>query len=334
MNTLNFRKLSLVIAVILLLLASLLACQPDKAGPVPTLTATATPGPAVTSTPTIILPTATPTGIPSATFTPTATSTVVPTEAPTATFTPMATPTEVPTETPTATEEPTLPASARYQPAFGINYAHPEKYLAQGEQSHISDLTALDSLRRGEQSMAHLGDIYRWLKREFTPYRAGGKTIGVVTVDELLAERRLGGCHDHGLVYAAVARELGYPALMTRTASIAWVKRFQAGEQGPHVGHVFVEVFLDGKWVLIDSTNGWYLEDGYDPADPVIPLKGRIAGSNDETFGFYVERKGIDTWAFGIHSPAESTQAMDALASQLNLRAIAYPQYAFKRFAK
>jgi hypothetical protein len=268
----------------------------------------------------------------------TPTSTEVPTAPLPATFTPTATPTEIPTETPmdtpTATREPTATASARYQPAFGIDYTHPEKYLAQGEQSRISDPTVLDLLRRDEQSMAHLGDIYRWLKREFTPYRAGGKTIGVVTVDQLLAERRLGGCHDHGLVYAAAARELGYPALMTRTASIAWVKRFQAGEQGPHVGHVFVEVFLDGKWVLIDSTNGWYLEDGYDPADPVIPLKGQIAGSNDETFGFYVERKGTDTWAFGIHSPAESTQAMDAFASQLNLGAIAYPQYAFQHFRK
>lgn len=316
----------IVIAIVLFLLASPLACQPGKAGSIPPPTATATPGPTATTTPTIILPLAT------------LTSTQVPTEAPTATFTPTATPTEIPTETPTdaltATREPTATASARYQPAFGMDYAHPEKYLVQGEQSHISDPTVLDSLRRGEQSMTHLGDIYRWLKREFTPYRAGGKTIGVVTVDELLAERRLGGCHDHGLVYAAVARELGYPALMARTVSIAWVKRFQAGEQGPHVGHVFVEVFLDGKWVLIDSTNGWYLEDGYDPADPVIPLKGRIAGSNDETFGFYVERKGIDTWAFGIHSPAESTQAMDALASQLNLGAIAYPQYAFQRFRK
>jgi hypothetical protein len=316
----------IVIAIVLFLLASLLACQPGKAGPMLTLTATATPGPTATATPTIIPPTATPT------------STEVPTEPLPTTFTPTATPTEIrtetPTDTPTATGEPTATASVRYQPAFGINYTYPEKYLAQGEQSHISDLTALDSLRRGEQSMAHLGDIYRWLKHEFTPYRAGGKTIGVVTVDELLAERRLGGCHDHGLVYAAVARELGYPALMARTTSIAWVKRFQAGEQGPHVGHVFVEVFLDGKWVLIDSTNGWYLEDGYDPADPVIPLKGQIAGSNDETFGFYVERKGTDTWAFGIHSPSESTQAMDALASQLDLGVIAYPQYAFQRFRK
>jgi hypothetical protein len=192
----------------------------------------------------------------------------------------------------------------------------------------------LDGLRAEEQSVAHLGVIYRWLKREFTAYAAHGRTIGVVTVDQLLTERQLGGCHDHGLVYAAVARELSYPALMVRTVSIAWVEQFQAGEKGPHVGHVFVEVYLKGKWVLIDSTNGWYVEEGYDPGDSAIPLRGPIAGSSEEIYGFYVERKGIDTWGFGIHDPAESTQAMDEFAWQLDPKSIVYPEYRFQRFAK
>ena len=154
----------------------------------------------------------------------------------------------------------------------------------------------------------------------------------MVTVDELLVERRLGGCHDHGLVYSAVARELGYPAVMTETVSIAWVKQFQDGEAGTHIGHVFVEVYIEGKWVLIDSTNGYYIEDGYDTANPVIPLEGQIAGSNEEIYVFYVGRKGIDTWDFGIHSLDENNQAMDTLASQLNLDEIEYPQYDFKRY--
>ena len=247
---------------------------------------------------------------------------------------PTQTPTSTPSPTPVPTSTPTPMPTIAYQVAFDIDYAHPEQYLAQGEQSQISDPAVLDSLRSDEQSLAHLGDIYRWLKREFEAYRAGGQTIGVVTVDQLLAERRLGGCHDHGLVYAAVARELGYPAVMVRTVSIAWVEGFQAGEEGPHVGHVFVEVYLDGKWVLIDSTNGWYVEDGYDPTDPVIPLKGSIAGSSEEIYGFYVERKGLDTWDFGIHSPTESTQAMDELGGRLDLTGIVYPDYEFQRFSK
>jgi hypothetical protein len=283
----------------------------------------------VATPPTIVTPTATASRTPTVTTTPTNTATPTATPAATSTETPTPTDTPVPTDTPTQGTE-----KVDYQPAFGIDYTQPEQYLGQGEQSTISDPTIVDPLRAEEQSLDHLGDIYRWLKNEFTAYAAGGKTIGVVTVDDLLADRRLGGCHDHGLVYAAVVRELGYPAIMVRTDSIVWVEQFQAGEKGPHVGHVFVEVYLKGKWVLVDSTNGWYLKDGYDPADPVIPLKGRIAGSSNEIYGFYVERKGIDTWAFGIHSPRESIQAMDEFARQLSLETIAYPEYRFQRFSR
>jgi transglutaminase-like putative cysteine protease len=301
-----------------------------RLSPTPTPMPTDTPLPTETPALSVLAtPTAMATNTPS--IAPTPTDTATPTE--TATSTPTVAPTPTHTATPTNTPTPER-VSADYRLAFGMDYTHPEQYLAQGEQSQISDPTVLDLLRAKERSLAHLGDIYRWLKSEFTAYSAGGRTIGVVTVDQLLAERRLGGCHDHALVYAAVARELGYPALMVRTNSIAWVEQFQAGEQGPHIGHVFVEVYLDGQWVLIDPTNGWYVEDGYDPADPVIPLKGPIAGSSDEIYGFYVERKGIDIWAFGIHSPAESTQAMDDFARQLDLETIMYPEYTFQRFAR
>jgi hypothetical protein len=116
--------------------------------------------------------------------------------------------------------------------------------LAQGEQTHLSNPSIVNSLRRKEQSIAHLGEIYFWIKREFTTWSAGGKTIGAITTDQLLAERRLGGCHDWGLVYASVARELGYPVVTIDTASITWAKQFQSGQKGAYVGHVFVKCSL------------------------------------------------------------------------------------------
>jgi hypothetical protein len=286
---------------------------------------TQSPLPSNTPPPTL-KPTTVPTNTPLPTSTPLPTPTPTPTEEPSPTNTPSPAPTSTPTYTPT-------PEKIEYQAAFGIDYSLPDQYLSQGEQSQIAEPAMLDGLRAQEQSLAHLRSIYRWLKDDFEAYSAGGKTIGVVTVDQLLADRRLGGCHDYGLVYAAVARELGYPAVMARANSLAWVERFQAGEQGPKIGHVFVEVYLNDKWVLVDSTNGWYVEDGYDPADPVIPLTGGIAGSSEETHGFYIERKGIDIWAFGIHSPAESSQAMEAFARELDLDTVVYPEYLFQHFS-
>jgi len=225
------------------------------------------------------------------------------------------------------------PSSSRYQTAFGIDYAQPEKYLAQGEQSQISNPAVLDSLRGREKSLAHLGEIYQWLHRRFTSYSAGGATIGKATVDQLLASRRLGGCHDYALVYGAVARELGYPALMVDTANVEWIKRFQKGEQGPHVGHVFVEVFLIDKWVLVDPTGGPYVENGYDPTKPAF----REAGGGDyggASNGYYAMWKGIDTRACGVHSNEDNTHAMDSFARQVDVTTVTYLAYVWKVFAR
>jgi hypothetical protein len=221
-----------------------------------------------------------------------------------------------------------------YSPAFGIDYRHPQTYLEPGEQSRISDSTQLDELRAEEQSLTHLGDICRWLKREFEVYRARGTTIGVATVDQLLADRRLGGCHDSALVYAAVAREVGYPAVIADTASIPWIEKRQAHEASEHVGHVFVEVFLLDEWVLIDPSNGWYVEHGYRPGNPVIPVTIGPASLNPDIYGCYVLCKGSDSWATGIHSLADLTEAMDTLASQLDLQIIEYPKYTVQRFVR
>jgi hypothetical protein len=266
--------------------------------------------------------TAPPTLTPQSTYTPLSTST------PSPTFTPLPRPTPIPTPSRAPTEIPTK----RYSIGFGIDYGHPEKYLAQGEQTHLSNPSIVNSLRRKEQSIAHLGEIYFWIKREFTTWSAGGKTIGAITTDQLLAERRLGGCHDWGLVYASVARELGYPVVTIDAVSITWAKQFQSGQKGAYVGHVFVEVFVEGKWVLVDSTNNWYVENGYDPTNPIIPLQGGIAGSNEEMLGFYVMRKGIDTWSYGIRSVHELNRLMEDSARSLKIETLQYPSYNFQRF--
>ena len=233
---------------------------------------------------------------------------------------------------PAPSRPPTALLGQPYRAAFGIDYGQPAKYLAPGEQTRIADPAVISALRQEKQSIAHLGEIYFWIKRQFTTWPAGGQTIGRVTVEQLLAERRLGGCHDWGLVYAAVARQLGYPAVLVDTASIAWARQFQAGEKGPYVGHVFVEVFVAGQWVLVDSTNNWYVSAGYDPANPIIPLRGGIAGPAAETYGFYVLRKGSDSWGYGVRNATELHRLMADSARQLQTETIVYPQYTFQRF--
>lgn len=221
-----------------------------------------------------------------------------------------------------------------YSTAFGIDYSHPERYLSQGEQCQISDKKFLDDFQTDTKGIEQLGSVYRWLKDEFDSYSAGGKTIGKVTVDGLLEQKVMSGCDDYALVFCAVARELGYPSTLVRSSSIVWIKDFKVrgDDARPRIGHIFVEVYLDNKWILIDPTNGWYLDEDYDPSDAVIPLKGNIAGQTEETYGFYVERKGIDIWDMGIYGQDDSAESMDEIARKIDPGTLVYPDYDFKRF--
>ncbi len=304
------------IAAALIVFTFLAACSTAPSAtplPAPTQTlqaATTVPTPSITPVP----PTST--AFPSATLSP----------RPSPASTQVATATAVPSPTPTE------PASKRYASAFGIDYGSPEKYLKPGDQTGLPDPAVMGVLRGKPQSIAHLGEIWRWMRKEFKTWAAGGSTIGRVTTEQLLAERRLGGCHDWGLVYAAFARALGYPTVLVDAAGIPWIKQYQSAQKGGFSGHVFSEVFVDGKWLLIDSTNGWYLQDGYDPVNPIIPLKAGFPGETAETYGFYVMRKGLDTWGYGIRSNAELVWLMETTAQQVKLETLTNPKYTFDRF--
>jgi len=294
--------------IVLLMMFTVVACASTPPTPVPL--PTSTPAPTYTPFPT---------------YTPYPAVTPFPTYTPYPTFTPFPTFTPIPLPSRTSTFTPTPQKS--YATAFGIDYSQPGKFLAQGEQTRLSNRSSIDALRGKPQSIAHLGEIYFWIARGFSSYAAGGANIGKMTTDQLFVERRLSGCHDWALVYASIARDLGYPAVMIDTAGVSWAKRFRAGEKGGYVGHVFVEVFVAGKWVLVDSTNNWYVDDGYDPANAFIPLK-----MGSETEGLFVMRKGVDTWGYGIRSNDELTRLMGESANALKVESIKFPPYVFQRF--
>lgn len=104
-------------------------------------------------------------------------------------------------------------------------------------------------------------------------------------------------------------------------------QKISCGEKIPYAGHVFVEVFVSGRWVLVDSTNNWYVADNYDPTIGLIPLK-----VGDEMEGQFVMRKGVDTWGYGIRSNQELTRLMEDSARSLEPTSIVWPAYRFYRF--
>ena len=235
--------------------------------------------------------------------------------------------------TPSLTVSPTqgkIPAD--YQPAFGIDYSQPDLYLEQGQQCINIDPEVAAGLDTGEQSFYQLTRIHFWLRQEFEHYSARGSTIGVATAAELIEEARLGGCHDYALVFISVVRELGYPAVFVDTVSLEWVRRVQEGTADSKFGHTFVEVFLDGSWILVDPTNGWFIRYGYEPGQPVIPIEGPLADSSQDLYGYVVQWKALDIWDAGMYEPQEYFEGMEEFARELDLGSVEYPDYEIDNF--
>ena len=75
---------------------------------------------------------------------------------------------------------------------------------------------------------------------------------------EQIIEQGLTGCTDYGLVFAALARYKGIPAVFLQAANIDWIKDLKANNENANFirGHILIEVFIGDKWYLVDSTSG------------------------------------------------------------------------------
>ena len=136
------------------------------------------------------------------------------------------------------------------------------------------------------------------------------------TADELFEGRVLGGCSDFALVEIALFRALGVPSRMVITANVDWIYEYSVDRLAMAEGHSFIEVFLEDRWYLVDSTYRWFFSD-YDPGLPSFP------------HGEYFCRRGNDFWDMGIHSVRELEQRLVDLALNYehDFEEPSYPKY-------
>ena len=71
----------------------------------------------------------------------------------------------------------------------------------------------------------------------------------------MMSRRTYGGCADHAAVFGTLARAAGIPTVWVKTMDVDWIEDFRAGrpEAENYRGHVFLEVFLGGRWWLLDA---------------------------------------------------------------------------------
>jgi len=209
-----------------------------------------------------------------------------------------------------------------------IDYSNPELYLTLGSQSNLKEQYFNEinrQIRIENNDIEGIGMIFSWKQDYFKRYSAGGRFIGKITVNQIMKKKALGGCHDHGLVLVSILRKYGFPAIMVDTAGIQWALDYHEGKRKGFRGHVFIEVYVKDKWILIDSTTGKYVEN-YDSSNPVIPMTHSV-----ENKGYFVLFKGLDPRGYGITSCKQLNKHLKEFSRKIKSIEMYFPQYVTKR---
>ena len=107
-------------------------------------------------------------------------------------------------------------------------------------------------------------------------------------------------------------------------ASIQWAKKYRENLSEGFRGHTFLEIYVEGKWILLDSTSGHYIED-YDFNDPVLHIHKKRGG-------FFVYQKGLDQWSMGVKGIEDNEKIMKEFALNYPLEKISIKDKEVKRF--
>ncbi len=162
------------------------------------------------------------------------------------------------------------------EPRFDrIDYSRPQNYLAVqsslGDVEHIRTLAASLKAESPERTLLAIG---RWMGSNLTCKNDAAYSWR--DFDEVVRSKVYGGCADHALVFGALARACGIPTVWVKTMDADWIREFRTkGTCTSWRGHVFLEVYLGGRWRLLDAS-AVQLYDEYDPAMRIFP-GGRYA---------------------------------------------------------
>ncbi|RAM59312.1 hypothetical protein DS67_00400 [Mesotoga sp. SC_4PWA21] len=178
---------------------------------------------------------------------------------------------------------------------LNVDYSYPELFLQCGPQTRITDeIAAIADQFNDNKNLSTIKEIYGWMMGNLRGVE--GEKFGR-TSHEIITTGGVTGCTDYGLAFVSLARAKGIPSVFIQTARIDWIEARKKSNSGMIVGHILVEVYLEEKWYLVDSTSGrLYLN--YDRNNFSLPD------------GYYVFAKSIEVWDSGAKDEKENWQMM------------------------
>jgi hypothetical protein len=156
-------------------------------------------------------------------------------------------------------------------PSFDrIDYSNPRAYLFLNDHFGSRDLImkAAEAIK-GSTPEEKLSAIHRWINSRFA-YKADYFDEWR-TFDQMLIDGFYGGCAQYSVVFGALSRACGIPTVWVKTLDADWIREFRTrGTEGNWNGHVFLEIFIHDRWMLLDDTQ-LVLYENYDPKMRILP---------------------------------------------------------------
>lgn len=157
------------------------------------------------------------------------------------------------------------------EPVFdSIDYGAPAKYLVLADC--LGDREAIakqaDALK-ADGDRKTVANILHWMQTHLK--YDGDRAYAWRNFDTVASKQCYGSCADQAIVCGALLQSAGIPAVWVKTMDVDWIWDFKKKRPfNSWSGHVFLEIYLDGKWVLLDPGASRIYVD-YSPQSRILP---------------------------------------------------------------
>jgi transglutaminase-like putative cysteine protease len=185
-------------------------------------------------------------------------------------------------------------------PADVVNYANGSEQ-SQMTQMIVDVAAGLDANTRRERMLKAVDFVWEYFEYD----NREAHLSFTRTADQLFRNKVLGGCSDYALVQATLFRALNIPSRLVLTADVEWMGKYKTNKLYMTRGHVFIEVYLEDAWYLVDTAYRTFYID-YRPEQRNYPRD------------LYYVFRGADYWELGIRSVRDVDRLFKPFALQFD----------------
>jgi len=139
------------------------------------------------------------------------------------------------------------------EPRFdSIDYSSPQKYLAiTASLGNLEAIAKQANVLNATTDRKTVSSVLQWMQTQLRC--ESDRAYKWRNYDTVVAERCYGGCADQAIVCGVLLKSVGIPAVWVKTMDVPWIWDFKRKRQFKSwSGHVFLEIYIDEQWVLLD----------------------------------------------------------------------------------